>query len=137
MDFVVEFADGVFLLKFAFAAFFAILFLQSGLDKLLNFKDNLSWLTGHFSKSPLRGTVPLLLVIVTLSELSAGALSLAGFVQLLVFSKATLAFLGNVLAVCSLVFLFFGQRLAKDYAGAASIVSYFIAASFGLLVQAW
>ena len=35
----------------------AILFLQSGLDKVFDFKGNLEWLTGHFSKPFLRGMV--------------------------------------------------------------------------------
>jgi len=32
------------------------------------------------------------------------------------------------------VMLFFGQRIAKDYAGASGLVSYFIVAVVGLLL---
>ena len=44
---------GIDLLRMSFAAMVAILFLQSGLDKALDWKGNLAWLTGHFAKSPL------------------------------------------------------------------------------------
>ena len=50
-----------------FAALFtAILFIQSGLDKVLDWKGNLEWLTGHFSKSILAGMVPIMLATITL-----------------------------------------------------------------------
>ncbi len=35
----------------------SILFIQSGLDKVFDWKGNLEWLTGHFSKTFLRGMV--------------------------------------------------------------------------------
>jgi hypothetical protein len=124
----------LFVLKLAFAAFFAILFLQSGFDKLLNFRDNLSWLSGHFAQSPLAGFVPLLLICITLTELCAGLLSACGLVQLLVFRQASLAVWGNIGALLALLCLFLGQRIAKDYAVAATLVGYFIAATAGLLV---
>lgn len=107
------------------AALLAILFLQSGLDKVVDRKGNLEWLTGHFAKSPLRGMVPLMVSVITLLELAAGALSAAGVVQLFL-GATTLAFWGAVLSAVSLVCLFFGQRLAKDYAGAGGLVPYFI-----------
>ena len=53
-------------------ALLAILFLQSGLDKVFNYKGNLEWLTGHFEKSPLKGTVGLLMPVITLLEVAAG-----------------------------------------------------------------
>ena len=39
---------------------------------------------------------------------------------------STFAFYGAVLAAVSIVALFFGQRMAKDYAGAATLVPYFL-----------
>ena len=38
----------------------------------------------------------------------------------------TVAFYGAVISAISIVALFFGQRMAKDYAGAAVLVSYFL-----------
>ena len=52
-----------------------ILFIQSGLDKVFDWKGNLEWLTGHFSKTFLRGTVPPMLATITVMELATGFLS--------------------------------------------------------------
>jgi hypothetical protein len=108
------------------SAMLAILFLQSGLDKVFDFRGNLGWLTGHFARSPLRGTVLPMLVVITLTEVAAGALSAAGALHLAVHQAQGLALWGARLATLNVVMLFFGQRLAKDYAGAASLVPYFI-----------
>ncbi|MBF5043878.1 DoxX family protein [Aggregicoccus sp. 17bor-14] len=114
------------------AAFFAVLFLQSGLDKFFDWKGNLGWLTGHFAKSPLRAVVPLMLAVVTLLEVGAGALSAVGFVQLLASGEGRVALFGVALAGVALLSLFFGQRLAKDYAGAGALVPYFLMVLAGL-----
>ena len=108
------------------SAFLAILFLQSGLDKVLDFKGNLAWLTGHFAKSPLRGQVVPMLVVVTVTETLAGIACAVGAVQLATGGTATVALWGAQLCALNIVMLFFGQRMAKDYAGAASLVPYFI-----------
>jgi uncharacterized membrane protein YphA (DoxX/SURF4 family) len=108
------------------SAFLAILFIQSGLDKVFDFKGNLDWLKGHFSKSFLAGTVPALLLTITVIELLAGLLSAFGIVTILLKGTYCVAFAGTVVSALALIMLFFGQRVAKDYAGAASLVSYFI-----------
>ncbi|KOY85803.1 DoxX family protein [bacterium 336/3] len=114
------------IVKLFLATFLAILFLQSGLDKIFDWKGNLSWLVGHFSKTFLNKQVPLLLATITLVELSAGALSIAGVFQIIFTLKSSLAYYGALASALSLVMLFFGQRIAKDYAGAATLVPYFI-----------
>ena len=106
--------------------FLAILFIQSGLDKVLDWKGNLEWLTGHFSKSFLSGTVPLLLATLTLVEIAAGVVCAVGAIEALMYKSFCWAFLGTLLSGISLVMLFFGQRIAKDYAGAGGLVPYFI-----------
>ena len=108
------------------SALLAICFLQSGLDKVVDFKGNLAWLNGHFAKSPLRGQVAPMLVVVTILECAAGALCAVGVVQIILSSDMKLALLGAELAALNIVMLFFGQRVAKDYAGAAALVPYFI-----------
>ena len=116
------------------AAFLAILFLQSGLDKVLDWAGNMEWLTGHFAKSPVAGLVRPMLAVVTAFELAAGALCAAGAVELVVFRSRGLAIAGAALAVVALLQLFFGQRIAKDYAGAAVLVPYFILTQLTLLL---
>ncbi len=104
----------------------AILFIQSGLDKVFDWKGNLEWLTGHFSKTFLRGTVPPMLATITVMELATGLLSGIGIVYFLLTGSTVLIFYASVLGAASIVALFFGQRVAKDYAGAAVLIPYFI-----------
>jgi len=118
--------DPIFAASVLTSALLAICFLQSGLDKVLDFKGNLAWLNGHFAKSPLRGQVAPMLVVVTILECAAGALCAVGVVQIILSSDMKLAHLGAELAALNIVMLFFGQRVAKDYAGAAALVPYFI-----------
>jgi len=116
------------------SAMLAILFLQSGLDKVFDFRGNLGWLTGHFAKSPLRGVVVPMLLTVTVTETVAGALAAAGTLHLVVHGTHVLALWGARVATMNIVMLFLGQRLAKDYAGAASLVPYFVLCAGALLV---
>lgn len=111
--------------------FFAILFLQSGVDKVTDWKGNLDWLTGHFSKSPLKSLVPVLLGVLTLAELGTGILSAYGALKGFPGDRAWPSI--AMIASCStLLMLFFGQRVAKDYPGAATIAGYFGVALLGL-----
>jgi hypothetical protein len=115
-----------YLLQLLVSAFLAILFLQSGIDKIVDRQGNLEWLKGHFAKSPLAGTVPLLFTALTILEVAAGLLSGVGFLALLFTHNPTIAFYGAVVSAVGVLCLFFGQRLAKEYAGAAILVPYFL-----------
>ena len=114
------------LLQILVSAFLATLFLQSGIDKVIDRRGNLEWLKGHFAKSPLAGVVAVLLTAITLLEVIAGALSAIGCIMVIVSRETTVAFYGAVISAVALVALFFGQRMAKDYAGAAVLVPYFL-----------
>jgi len=107
-------------------ALFAVLFLQSGIDKVVDWKGNLLWLVGHFEKSFLSGAVPLMLGLITLMELSAGLVCAYGVVELLVFDQQTFARMGVAISLVSFLMLFTGQRIAKDYPGAAVLANYFL-----------
>jgi len=110
------------------SAFLAVLFLQSGLDKVVDRRGNRAYLEQHFAKSPLAGTVGPMFAVVTILEVSAGALSGVGCALLLLTHDSTVAFLGAIVGGINLTALFFGQRVAKDYAGAAALVPYFLLA---------
>ena len=103
-----------------------ILFIQSGLDKVFDWKGNLEWLNGHFSKTFLRGMVAPMLVTITVSELLTGILSAVGIVYFLLTGSLILIFYASVIGALSIIALFFGQRVAKDYPGAAVLIPYFI-----------
>jgi hypothetical protein len=118
----------IYLLQIFGSAFLAILFLQSGIDKIIDHRGNLDWLKGHFSKSPLGGVVPILLTAITILEVAAGALSAIGCIMLILSRETTVAFYGAVISAVVIIALFFGQRMAKEYAGAAVLVPYFLLA---------
>ncbi|MGI9553098.1 MAG: DoxX family protein [Aurantibacter sp.] len=108
--------------------FLIITFCQSGIDKVLDWKGNLSWLKGHFKESLFKNTVPLLLGTILIVEVLAGLLSTIGLVQLLTDGSKTIALYGAITSCIALLMLLFGQRLAKDYVGAQTIVIYFVPA---------
>jgi hypothetical protein len=118
--------EATYLMQILASAFLAILFLQSGIDKILDRRGNFEWLKGHFAKSPLAGTVPALLISITILELAAGALSAVGCVLVIVLKDSTIALYGAILSAAAITALFFGQRIAKEYAGAAVLVPYFL-----------
>src|SRR2546425_12637522 len=120
------FAEAIYLMRIFASAFLAILFLQSGIDKVVDRRGNLEWLKGHFAKSPLTGIVPALLTTITILEIAAGTLSAIGCVLVIVLRDSSVAFYGAVISAVAVIALFFGQRMAKDYAGAAVLVPYFL-----------
>ena len=117
-----------YILQILVSAFLAILFLQSGIDKIVDRRGNRAYLEQHFAKSPLAGTVGPMFAVITFLEISAGALTGMGCVVLVLTHDSMVAYLGAVLGAINLTALFFGQRVAKDYAGAAALVPYFLLA---------
>ena len=126
----------IFILQILVSAFLAILFLQSGIDKVLDRRGNLEFLQGHFAKSPLAGMVPLLVTVITLLEIASGALSVIGCALIILSRESTVAVYGAVISAISITALFFGQRMAKDYAGAAVLVPYFLLALVAIYLLA-
>lgn len=123
---VLRIPEAIYLMQIFVSAFLAILFVQSGIDKIVDRRGNLEWLSGHFSKSPLAGMVPALLITITILELAAGVLSAVGCLLLLLLKDSTIAFYGAIVSAVAITALFFGQRMAKEYAGAAVLVPYFL-----------
>src|SRR5438552_19141628 len=119
-------AEATYLMQILASGFLAILFLQSGIDKIVDRRGNLEWLKGHFAKSPFAGIVPAMVTAITILEIAAGALSAIGCVVLVFSRDSTVAFYGAVISTVAILALFFGQRMAKDYAGAAVLVPYFL-----------
>ena len=135
MSLLINSTETVFLIVQVLAvSFLAILFLQSGLDKVVDKKGNLDWLSSHFANSPFKNFVPVLFFMITVVELLSGILNLLGVVFLLLEGSLMLALYGTILASVALIMLFLGQRIAKDYVGAQSLVSYFILTILTLVV---
>jgi diacylglycerol kinase len=121
-----SFTGAIALMQIFSSAFLAILFLQSGIDKVVDRRGNSEWLRGHFAKSPLAGVVPALLIMITILEVAAGVLSGIGCFALILLRDSTVAFYGAIVSAVAILGLFFGQRMAKEYAGAAVLVPYFL-----------
>ena len=106
----------------------AVTFIQSGYDKVMDWKGNVSWLRVHFAETKLKNHVPLALFHILILELISGILCVVGCIELVVNSGRTFGLYGGVFSCVTLIMLLFGQRLAKDYDGARTIVIYFIPA---------
>nr|WP_026913645.1 hypothetical protein [Christiangramia portivictoriae] len=115
--------------------FVLITFLQSGLDKLMDWKGNTSWLKEHFSKTFMAGMVPLMVGIILIIEVIVGLLAIAGIFTLITNGDSTLGLWASILACVTLLMLLFGQRVAKDYAGAFTLTGYFIVCIFGVWIM--
>jgi hypothetical protein len=103
-----------------------ILWLQSGFDKISDFKGNYEWIKGQFSKSPLKGITKLLLIKLTVLEVSTGLCGIVAIGEIWIYGTLYASFFTCFLSMISLCALFFGQRLSKEYGGAASLMGYMI-----------
>jgi uncharacterized membrane protein YphA (DoxX/SURF4 family) len=114
--------------------FLVITFLQSGIDKIVDWNGNISWLKDHFKDTFLGKMVPLSVAIILIIELLAGLICLVGIIEIMAYGTRYFPTLGATLSCITLLMLLFGQRLAKDYEGAKTIAVYFIPAIFALYI---
>lgn len=129
----VAFKDPLVLCQILIAIFIAIVFIQSGLDKIFYREENIEYFKVQFSKSIFRKIYPLLLSILTILELIGGLILVYG-VYFSFSERTTLwIFYGFVHIAITLIFLLLGQRIAKDYIGAADLVPYFILIILGIM----
>lgn len=117
----------------AVTAFFAVCFIQSAVDKFTDWKGNLDWLTGHFAKSPFAKVVPVLLGLLACMEFASGGLCAVAVVLSLADKGGMLPSYALEATLTTLLALFSGQRIAKDYPGAVTIATYFVVALIGLV----
>ena len=117
-------------------ALLIITFAQSGIDKITDWKGNISFLGGHFKGTFFGGLIPLALGIILIAEIIASVFMIVGGYELLTSGETQMALYGLVLSAITLLALLFGQRVAQDYAGAMTIVVYFIPTIFGIYLLA-
>src|SRR5687767_1375337 len=103
-----------------------ILWLQSGFDKITDFKGNYEWIKEQFAKSSLKGATKLLLIKLTILEIASGLCGIAAIVEVWINRSVMMGFVAGLLSISSLCALFFGQRLSKEYGGAASLMGYML-----------
>ncbi|MDP3233096.1 MAG: DoxX family membrane protein [Myxococcales bacterium] len=117
---------GMLLAQGFVGAFLAVLFLQSGLDKVFDWSGNKAYVKGYLEKTPMRPFSGFLFFVITMLEVLAGVVSAAGVLSTVLLRETGLGLFGAFLAASSILSLFMGQRLAKDYASAAAMVPYFL-----------
>jgi uncharacterized membrane protein YphA (DoxX/SURF4 family) len=112
--------------------FFLIVFIQSGLDKIFDYKGNLNFLKDllkiYFSTT----LIELALISVTILELTSGILCLIGIINFVFNDSNFIGLLGLIIGSIALLVLLFGQRVSKNYDGAKTIAIYFILAMVGI-----
>ena len=112
--------------------FFLIVFIQSGLDKIFDYKGNLNFLKDllkiYFSPT----LIELALISVTILELTSGILCLIGIIDFVFNDSNFIGLLGLIIGSIALLVLLFGQRVSKNYDGAKTIAIYFILAMIGI-----
>lgn len=115
--------------------FILITFFQSGIDKATDWSGNTGWLKDHFSGTFMAGIVPFMVAIILVIEVITGLVALLGIWWIISYNDATMALYSCVLACLTLLMLLFGQRIAKDYAGAFTLTGYFIVCIFGVYIM--
>tara|TARA_B110000091_G_scaffold202852_1_gene235754 strand:+ start:1818 stop:2204 length:387 start_codon:yes stop_codon:yes gene_type:complete len=115
-------------------AFFLIVFIQSGADKIMDYKGNLSFLNNLLEGVFSRPLIALSLISVTVLELTSGILCLVGIAEAIFNDSYFIGLLGLTVGSIALLILLFGQRISKNYDGAKTITIYFILAMMGILL---
>lgn len=118
------------------AVFMAITFIQSGLDKVFDYRGNLAFMKEQFSKTFLKNTIGIFLPLILVFELISGLLCVGGVIQIFMKEGREMLVYGFLLSGITLLMLLFGQRVSKQYPGAVSLTGYFIITLIGLLVVA-
>ena len=116
------------------SVFLGIVMTQSGFDKLFNWEGELDFITGKFAKTPLANFSTFGLIQVTIFEILSGVLSIFGSIMALFYNEYSYAIMGLFFSSSSLTILMLGQRISKDYEGAAVLVPYYILTMCGLYV---
>lgn len=115
-------------------AFLLIVFIQSGIDKIIDYKGNLTFLKGLFKAFFSPPLITLALVSVTILEVISGVLCLIGIGDFILNDSSFIGLLGLITGSFALLILLFGQRVSKNYEGAKTIAIYFILAMIGIVL---
>ena len=115
-------------------AFFLIVFIQSGVDKIVDYRGNLAFLKDLFKAFFSPPLITLALISVTILEVISGGLCLIGIGDFILNDSSFIGLLGLITGSFALLILLFGQRVSKNYEGAKTIAIYFILAMIGIVL---
>ena len=115
--------------------FLSIVFIQSSLDKVLNWKSNLDFTINTLSSKFPKYLVLLALLSVTFLELVGGFSSLLGILEICMGSNSLFwSKIGIYSSSLALLILLTGQRISMNYEDAKTIVIYFLVCIAGMLM---
>ena len=106
--------------------FFSIVFFQSSIDKINDREGNLKFFNHHFKGTFFQNYTAISLNLLALLEITSAFLCFVGIFYKLLYHDSIFIYYGLLMSAIVLLSLLFGQRLAKDYTGAADITIYFI-----------
>jgi len=129
----IPFKDPLVLCQIFIALFLIVVFLQSSVDKIFDRRSNLAFFESHFSGTFLKYFIPYLLTLITVLELAGSATLIFGIYYAFTAKTTLWIFYGYVILAMTIIFLLFGQRIAKDYVAAADLVPYFILIMLGIM----
>ena len=130
MGYIIDHIPLLFILTFL-----SIVFIQSALDKIFNWKENLEFTTSTLTNKFPPILVRFALLNVLSLEFTGGFGSLGGVVEILVGNSTLyMAKLGTITSSLALLILLLGQRISQNYVDAKTIVIYFIVCLFGLQI---
>lgn len=127
MDTLISYAAELLILLFIL-----LTFAFSALEKMLDVKGQVVWLKEHMKGTYLVPIIPLLLGVLIVLDIVVSILSILAVYYLLQFQEKTMGLYSCILAAITLLLLLFGQRMAKDFQGAFTIVGYFMVVLFGV-----
>lgn len=112
--------------------FFIITYFMSVLEKLSDWKGTNTYYKNHFKETIFQKMIPFLLIKIVIFEIAVLILTTIGLYYLILNDATIIAKVGLELSAITLLLFLFGQRLAKDYAGAMNITVYFILNCIGI-----
>tara|TARA_R110002051_G_scaffold4229_5_gene22755 strand:- start:90516 stop:90914 length:399 start_codon:yes stop_codon:yes gene_type:complete len=127
MDTLISYAAELLILLFIL-----LTFAFSAVEKMLDVKGQVVWLKEHMKGTFLVPIMPLLLGVLIVLDIVVSILSILAVYYLLQFQEKTMGLYSCILAAITLLLLLFGQRMAKDFQGAFTIVGYFMVVLFGV-----
>lgn len=115
--------------------FLSIVFIQSSLDKVLNWKPNLDFTINTLSSKFPKYLVIVSLLSVTFFELVGGLSSFFGIVEICMGSEPLFwSKVGVYSSSLALLILLTGQRISMNYEDAKTIVIYFLVCIAGMMM---
>ncbi|WP_299776513.1 DoxX family protein [uncultured Formosa sp.] len=114
--------------------FLIITFLMSVIDKLTDWKGNVSFLKLHFAHTFVPPLIPTTLFIILILEVLTTLFCSLGIFEIITQKSTNFSLLGTIFSCLVLLIFLIGQRIAKDFDGARNITIYFIVSIFAVFL---